>query len=82
MNSSQYTWKGERSRELRLFRPCECSACQDSMPSDAVGYLSGSDAEGNGFTVWIFDEAVFVALVGKLKAPVAPTFTREHDANN
>lgn len=34
-----------------------CATCEGERPG--VGYLCGSDEEGNGFVVWITDEKVF-----------------------
>lgn len=50
-------WNGERNRPLNVYRPCSCIEC--SANREGVGYLSYSDAGGNGFTLWIEDEAVF-----------------------
>lgn len=57
-------WKGERNRRLAVYRPCQCNVCSKS--SRGVGYLSFSDADGNGFTVWIEDEKVFRRLKSAL----------------
>ena len=61
MPQSQFTWKGEKSRALAVKRPCDCG-CDQRDGGHGVGYLTGSDAEGNGVTVWIEDEQVFQAL--------------------
>ena len=61
MPQSQFTWKGEKSRALAVKRPCACG-CDQRDGGHGVGYLTGSDAEGNGVTVWIEDEGVFQAL--------------------
>lgn len=61
MPQSQFTWKGAKSRVLAVKRPCDCG-CDQRDGGHGVGYLTGSDAEGNGVTVWIEDEEVFQAL--------------------
>jgi hypothetical protein len=63
--SGDVIWKGERNRQLAVYRPCQCSACSKS--SRGVGYLSFSDANGNGFTVWIENEMVFRRLKTALR---------------
>jgi hypothetical protein len=42
-------------------RPCPCG-CDDRGGRGGVGYLTGSDAAGNGFTIWIESEEVFQRL--------------------
>jgi len=60
----QFTWDdGEKNRPLLLFRPCSCE-CDSRL---GIGYLSGSDAYGRGFTVWITDEQVFLRLKAVLQ---------------
>ena len=60
-NQDNFTWIGEKSRTLKLSRPCDCGCDLRDKPEDfiGVGYLSGSDQEGNGFSLWIHDEDVF-----------------------
>jgi len=59
---AQFTWEnGERDRKLKLRRPCECG-CDSRDGELGVGYLSGSDEKGNGFTIWIEDEDSFRRL--------------------
>jgi len=57
----QMVWQGEVRRPLGLSRPCPCG-CDTRDGVKGVGYLSGSDAAGNGVTVWIEDEAVYRRL--------------------
>ena len=61
-------WKGHAGRHIALERPCPCG-CDKREGWDGVGYLTGSDDEGNGFTLLIEDEAVYRqihrALTGK-----------------
>ena len=61
MPQSQFTWKGAKSRVLAVKRPCDCG-CDQRDGGHGAGYLTGSDAEGNGVSVWIQDEEVFQAL--------------------
>jgi hypothetical protein len=51
-------WTGERSRGLRIGRPCSCG-CE----SPAAGYLTASDPDGNGITVWADDELELHGMV-------------------
>jgi len=55
-------WQGERDRMLQVKRPCPCG-CDDRGGRAGVGYLTGSDAEGIGFTIWIESEEVYQRLV-------------------
>jgi len=61
MKEKEITWKGEKNRLLRVCRPCSCG-CDDRGGRPGVGYFTGSDAEGNGFTVWIESEEVYQRL--------------------
>ncbi|RJR44301.1 MAG: hypothetical protein C4567_04345 [Deltaproteobacteria bacterium] len=59
--TKEITWKGEKSRLLQVCRPCPCGCdVRDGRPG--VGYLTGSDDGGNGFTVWIESEEVYQRL--------------------
>ncbi len=62
----QYTWKGEPNRRLSVNRPCECG-CDAAFRDENVGYLSGSDDDGNGFSIWIADSRVYRLLEEKLR---------------
>lgn len=53
------TWLGERNRVLQVRRPCQCGCDGDDR---GVGYITGSDAEGNGFTLWIKNEEEYVRV--------------------
>ena len=65
-------------------RPCSCG-CDARDGVRGVGYLSGSDAAGNGFTLWINDEATYrrlAAMLGDCGDPallplqiISPAFT-------
>jgi hypothetical protein len=46
-------------------RPCSCG-CDARLGIHGVGYLSGSDPAGNGFTLWIEDEAMYQPLAAML----------------
>lgn len=61
ISGKQIKWVGERSRPLQACRPCECG-CDAREGLKGVGYITGSDAYGNGFTVWIEDEVVFSVI--------------------
>jgi hypothetical protein len=62
----QWTWKGESNRVLNTYRPCECG-CDYHDGLFGVGYLSGSDEAGNGFTIWIQDERIFALLKAAIR---------------
>lgn len=66
ISNTQWIWKGERKRRLAAYRPCWCG-CDYRDGALGVGYLSGSDRQGNGFTVWIEDEQLFARLEAALK---------------
>lgn len=51
-------WKGEKNRAFRVQRPCSCG-CDLRGGSKGVGYITWSDPDGNGVTVWIKDERTF-----------------------
>lgn len=54
-------WKGDPGRAPRVQRPCECG-CDLRDGKKGVGYLTGSDSEGNGFSLWITDEKLFKTM--------------------
>lgn len=51
-------WIGEKHRPLQVVRPCRCR-CEDRDGHRGVGYITGSNARGHGFTLWLKDERVF-----------------------
>jgi len=57
----EITWKGEKDRLLQVRRSCPCG-CDDRGGRPGVGYLTGSDGEGNGLTIWIESEEVYLRL--------------------
>jgi len=60
--NNQFTWSNGREDEpINLCRPCDCG-CDERDGYKGVGYLIGSDKEGNGFTVWIENEEVFQSI--------------------
>lgn len=54
-------WTGEKNRSLSLRRPCKCG-CDKRAGITGVGYLTASDHNGNGFTLWLTDEITFKTL--------------------
>lgn len=48
-------WNGEKNRPLRLCTPCPCG-CDGRQTREQFGYLTASDHEGNGFTLWLSEE--------------------------
>lgn len=63
---NQYIWKGEPNRRLTLSRPCVCG-CDSRESGNRIGYLSGSDDDGNGFSIWIEDERIYRNLEAMLE---------------
>jgi hypothetical protein len=61
MKAKEIVWQGEKDRLLQVRRPCPCG-CDDRGGRGGVGYLTGSDAAGNGFTIWIQSEEVYQRL--------------------
>lgn len=61
-NKKQKTWHGEANRPFGAYRPCECG-CDNRDGKTGVGYFSGSDGNGCGFTIWIDNEEVYQAVV-------------------
>lgn len=59
-------WKGERARALTVQRPCSCG-CDVRGGKKGVGYLTGSDKDGNGLSIWIKSEKIFMLLHRLLK---------------
>lgn len=58
---TQITWNGDVARPLQICRPCPCG-CDLRGGNKGVGYLTGSNDQGEGFTIWIQDEAVYQAI--------------------
>ena len=58
MSIRQIVWNGEPNRPLSLRRPCECG-CDFRDGNHGVGYISGSDGDGIGFSIWIESETTF-----------------------
>jgi len=58
-------WKGESNRPLGAYCPCKCG-CDYRDGIFGVGYLSASDDDGNGFTIWVEDERIFARFKAAL----------------
>ena len=43
-------WKGDLDRALKLYPPCRCG-CDTRGGEVCVGYLTASDAQGEGFSI-------------------------------
>ncbi|HEX7516786.1 MAG TPA: hypothetical protein VF345_05810 [Chthoniobacterales bacterium] len=67
--NKQYLWKGEPNRLLATYRPCRCG-CDYRDGILGVGYLSASDDDGNGFTIWIEDERIYVRVELALRSMI------------
>ena len=75
---AELVWKGERNRQLNVYRVCPCGVCQGIRRG--VGYLSFSDANGRGFTIWIEDEMLFRGLKRALRDSRKDYLNNERDA--
>lgn len=64
---TQHVWDGEQNRPLAANRPCECG-CDARGGLKGVGYLTGSNEKGEGFTIWIQNESVFQRLSDLVEA--------------
>lgn len=68
VNERELVWTGgDENRPLMLKRPCPCG-CDVRDGKKGVGYLTGSDENGNGFSLWIESEAAYErlrALIGE-----------------
>lgn len=51
-------FNGEKARPLSILRPCRCG-CDERSGDKGVGYITVSDAEGNGVSLWILTEGSF-----------------------
>jgi hypothetical protein len=57
-----------RNRPVRAQRPCPCGCDDRGRDEPMIGYISGSDSDGNGLTIEAPDEATyqrFVAIFGE-----------------
>lgn len=63
----RYLWKGESNRGFGTYRPCRCG-CDYRDGVLGVGYLSASDDDGNGFTIWIEDERIYARVKRALRS--------------
>lgn len=52
----------EANRPFKVTRPCECGCGSRDGFDEGVGNLSGSDSEGRGFTMFIYDESTYQHL--------------------
>ena len=48
-------------------RPCSLRMGDVRDGVTGVGYLTGSDPDGNGFTLWIKDEAMYERLAADVR---------------
>lgn len=61
------TWHGAPARPLQLWRPCACGCdTRDGRHIGWAGYLSWSNRNGDGITIWVRSEAVFRELRRRL----------------
>ena len=52
-------WEGDAGREVRLWRACECGCDNRGRDVPMVGYITGSNDEGEGFTIELPDEEAY-----------------------
>ena len=62
-------WNGQHNRLLSLYRPCVCG-CDERNGKHGVGYISASDGDGRGFTLWIEEEKTFKRLATRIPMSV------------
>jgi len=56
---TKITWIGEENRPLNVQRHCDCGTCTGSVnrtAPDSTGYLTWSDEEGHGGSVFVNEE--------------------------
>lgn len=56
MNIDGIRWHGEEDRAPVVQSFCDCGTCQSAKPEGAVAMFSASNAEGDGFTIYLYDE--------------------------
>ncbi len=52
----------DAGRDIAMSRPCSCGCGSRDGFDEGVGNLSGSDDDGRGFTLFVYDEDVFQHL--------------------
>jgi len=57
-------WHGERNRPLSAFTPCTCGC--DTATRPIAGYITASNAQGRGFTMYVYDREDLEYLAGVL----------------
>lgn len=58
-------WKdGQENRPVKLYNPCPCG-CDLRDDRNILGYISGSDDKGNGFTLHLYTKKE-IKLASKL----------------
>jgi hypothetical protein len=55
MAKKQFLMKMDKNHPLEVHSSCKTCGGE----SDGVGYLCGSDEDGNGFVLWIEDQEVY-----------------------
>ena len=57
------TWRcGDQGRQAGMFRACPCGCDHRDGKHRYAGYLSVSNAEGLGFTLWVRDESDYQVM--------------------
>jgi len=58
MQKRQFVMKMGKNQPLKAYSSCKTCGGE----TQGAGYICGSDAEGNGFVVWIEEEEVYRAV--------------------
>ena len=67
VDADQFVWSdGEKDRPFSICRPCACGCDTRGGHVGWAGYVTGSDADGNGFSLWIKSEDVFERIAALL----------------
>lgn len=56
--TSIISWVGEKGRRVDFYDPCPCGCTTRNHPN-VLGYLSGSNDEGEGFTIMVSDQETY-----------------------
>ena len=65
----------DKGRKVDFFDPCSCG-CDTKENPDLLGYLSGSNDDGNGFTLSIYDQETYDEFCKIFPIPVQTLIDR------
>ena len=54
-------WNGDKGRRIDFYEPCSCG-CDFSGEPDLLEYLSGSNDDGEGFTIRVTEQETYKQL--------------------